>query len=104
MPEEEDNLDGGLGTLTIMADGTARFVGSFAGSEYLREESQDRRQESYTGLATPPASACHGNSTSDRELALQNDGDFERLRSQLPIWETEGARLVDTYYENVNWM
>ena len=109
LEEEEDDLDGGLGTLTIMADGEARFVGSFAGSEYLREESQEPRGEMPIGLATPPPSASHDSidsvdGTRARMLALQKDGEVERLRSQLPIWETEGAGLVETYYENVNWM
>ncbi|KAK8847607.1 hypothetical protein IAR55_005466 [Kwoniella newhampshirensis] len=44
--EEDDVLQGSFGTLTIGQEGQAKFVGSFAGSEYLREgeESDDEDQ------------------------------------------------------------
>lgn len=103
--DEEDNLAGGPGTLTITSEGRARFVGSFAGSEYLRQESQDRKPPS--GLATPPPSTTLGSFNPDdveRAGVPSAQIDVERLRAQLPVWETEGAALVDTYYENVNWM
>jgi hypothetical protein len=69
MDEEDDTVDSAFGTLTIGTEGQARFVGSFAGSEYLRVEADseggsDRSSPAQSGarfgearLATPPASA-----------------------------------------------
>ena len=92
--EEEGIVDGNHGTLTLLPSGQARFVGSFAGSEYLREELQEHKGRSeMTGIT---ASGTTDDCASGEELG--------KLRLLLPIWETEGAGLVETYWENVNWM
>jgi hypothetical protein len=70
MEEEDDTVDSAFGTLTIGTEGQARFVGSFAGSEYLRVEGDadghsDKGSPVQTGsrggqgmgMATPPATA-----------------------------------------------
>ena len=44
MQEEEDIIKGGLGTLTISPEGNSRFVGSFAGSEYLGQPQRDEEE------------------------------------------------------------
>ncbi|WVW78218.1 hypothetical protein I302_100169 [Kwoniella bestiolae CBS 10118] len=79
-PGEDDLVQGAFGTLTIGEEGQAKFVGSFAGSEYLREgdESDEEggspmitsnvqlgaptnngqtRQNQQPPLVTPPATA-----------------------------------------------
>jgi hypothetical protein len=106
MPEEDEILDGGLGTLTISSEGEARFVGSFAGSEYLRGEDEQGQD---TGLATPPTSAAaatFGPRTGMLDT-LGNAGtsfDLTHVRDHLPKWESEGRFLVDEYWSNVDWM
>ena len=72
-------------------------MGSFAGSEYLRAVEVDNMD---IGLATPPPSARD----LGPELPVGGSGGMERLREQLPVWETEGRLLVEVYWENVNWM
>jgi hypothetical protein len=94
-------------------------VGSFAGSEYLRDDSErdgevsvdgERLQTPVLGMRTPPATAGLGGWTG---IAMERDsmsgikgmsGDVEALRRLLPVWETEGKVLVESYWENVNWM
>ncbi|ODO07401.1 hypothetical protein L198_00980 [Cryptococcus wingfieldii CBS 7118] len=43
--EHEDRLEAAFGMLTIGKEGQAKFVGSFAGSEYLREEKESEDEE-----------------------------------------------------------
>jgi hypothetical protein len=92
----EDIVGGGLGTLTISKEGEARFVGSFAGSEYLREEEdgakgdqagsgqqatdntagrpqRSQRDGNDVGLVTPPATA-HQTVFSQDAPDLTSDG------------------------------
>jgi hypothetical protein len=127
--EEEDMVDGAYGTLTIGAEGEARFVGSFAGSEYLREgedrngESPEEQVEASISLRTPPAAARKEWHEHTQALHLEarpaNGGlpldailpygrgdsvDIESLREQLPDWCLEGRVLVESYWYNVNWM
>ena len=135
-------VESALGTLTIGVEGEAKFVGSFAGSEYLQEDNEEGDGDelrpgmkvemgSSSGrghqgnLDTPPTSAGVGwtrNSNRQREhgKAPYSDGaialldslspgskgkyDIEELRTRLPDWEEEGRALVDSYWENVNWM
>lgn len=122
MEDEDDRLEGGLGTLTISAEGKARFVGSFAGSEYLREGedsegsgdgSEDEKKRLGMGLATPPpsASVLHIQSAAPasgllKALTSRDEPflDIETLRHKLPDWETEGRALTESYWENVDWM
>lgn len=128
-------------------EGEAKFVGSFAGSEYLREgvEGDDdptggavdgiTKSEVNSpddgrvggGLETPPSSAALNwtglNQNQKREMskAAYADGalalhdsfvaaggsgkyDINKLRESLPDWEIEGRALVESYWENVNWM
>ncbi len=125
--EEEDAAENTLGTLTIGSEGEARFVGSFAGSEYLRDGEGDGGDGEYVedpvNLATPPFAA---NEQWTRQAESQprfaqthiemglldsivpgHSGsaiDIEALQDQLPEWETEGRMLVESYWENVNWM
>ena len=129
MIEEDDMVDdGAFGTLTIGIEGEARFVGSFAGSEYLREEedvdggiisSTDEVLQTPIVLATPPPTA-RGDWTgsirppkaayADSAMPPMPPGsrgssqEIETLRKQLPDWELEGKALVESYWENVNWM
>lgn len=114
MPEEPDeSFDGGLGTLTITAEGEARFVGSFAGSEYLQGEEQagQHHPQPGSGLATPPSSATAPRFLIGRPVGMldtlgmgQATIKLENLRDHLPNWEDEGRLLIETYWENVNWM
>jgi len=131
LPEEEDDIgEGAFGTLTIGSNGEAHFVGSFAGSEYLRDGDasqaeagspiqvstnlrgpSDNTQERWTTQAStmPLRTAWYG---SGRFLPLQPANllgglvkpDIKRLRQQLPDWEMEGRSMVESYWENVNWM
>ncbi|OWZ64278.1 hypothetical protein AYX15_03919 [Cryptococcus neoformans] len=73
-PEAEDELlQGAFGTLTIGHEGQAKFVGSFAGSEYLREG--EGSGDELTGSETDPGvlgeeNACGQNATEQRRQAL----------------------------------
>ncbi|KAK4683662.1 hypothetical protein P7C73_g6572, partial [Tremellales sp. Uapishka_1] len=127
--EEDDVVDSAFGTLTIGVEGEARFVGSFAGSEYLKEEEDDQVSSPDQLLSqpaaqeTPPASADDpwtkkttpkaaysesGQALHDSFLVAANGrsemSDIEALRERLPDWEKEGRDLVECYWENVNWM
>ncbi|WVQ91888.1 hypothetical protein IAS59_005693 [Cryptococcus gattii] len=135
---EDELLQGAFGTLTIGKEGQATFVGSFAGSEYLREEgSGDELVEPETGpnvvggenahghnatgqrqkaLAAPPATAEDRWSRNEPDSNLPRLGlysslfgggkvkhDLEKLRDELPDYDSEGKALVMSYWENVNW-
>ncbi|WVQ79861.1 hypothetical protein IAT38_001961 [Cryptococcus sp. DSM 104549] len=131
-PGEDDLLQGAFGTLTIGQEGQATFVGSFAGSEYLREgedsgDEIDARLQtplpgagiSNAGMATPPATAAGGQWTGDDRDGDELDAglglhsslfaggdvqfDLEALRKELPDYDREGRALVESYWENVNW-
>lgn len=113
-------------------------MGSFAGSEYLREEgSGDELVEPETGpdvlggenphgqnatgerqkaLAAPPATAESRCSRNEQDSSLPRLGlysslfeggevkhDLEKLRDELPDYDSEGKALVMSYWENVNW-
>ena len=99
-----------MGVLTISAEGEARFVGSFAGSEYLRDDENKETGVNATGLATPPSSATAPvfEDTDGTALEIlgfeQNEMTIEQFWQQLPDWETEGRFLVEMFWENVNWM
>jgi hypothetical protein len=118
--QPEEIVESTFGTLTIGSAGEARFVGSFAGSQYLGNEGEDKQDQ----LPTPPPSSVNGfqippiNLSQSAEyaqggLALQDSllaggagsvYDLEALRRQLPDWESEGQSLCQSYWENVNWM
>jgi len=133
--DEDDMVDSAFGTLTIGTEGQARFVGSFAGSEYLRQTGESQRPSpegspswGNTALETPPPSAngpfsAHDPSTTAKRnqkpiyatggIALADSfvaggtgglWDIDSLRAQLPAWEAEGRELVQSYWDNVNWM
>jgi hypothetical protein len=108
MQDEDEILEGALGTLTISGEGEARFVGSFAGSEYLREGDETAEGPVESGLVTPPASATAGSfdfrTTPFNPLGIASRADIDYLRTMLPDWESEGKQLVETYWEHVNWM
>lgn len=113
-------------------------MGSFAGSEYLREEgSGDELVEPETdpnvvggenaqghnamgrrkkALAAPPATAEGRWSRKEQDSDLHRQGlyssllwggevkhDLEKLRDELPDYDSEGKALVMSYWENVNW-
>ena len=110
--EEDDVVDSAFGTLTLGRGGHARYMGSFAGSEYLRsrggEDGQDEANRRGEVMMTPPH-ATEGLPMSS--IPLQMAGvqvrpgvDVEALRRQLPDWDTEGQALVKNYWLNVNWM
>jgi hypothetical protein len=118
--QPEEVVESTFGTLTIGSAGEARFVGSFAGSQYLGEEGEEKQGQ----LPTPPPSSGNGfqippiHQSQSAEyakggLALQDSllaggvgsvYDLDGLRRQLPHWETEGKALCESYWENVNWM
>ncbi|WVQ71091.1 hypothetical protein IAR50_000616 [Cryptococcus sp. DSM 104548] len=52
--EHEDRLEAAFGMLTIGKEGQAKFVGSFAGSEYLREEKEWEDEDTNDIRAGPP--------------------------------------------------
>lgn len=117
----EEVVDSAFGTLTIGTEGQARFVGSFAGSEYLREagggvedegeastnaeqgdnstrsESRNRRNEASLavagegGMFTPPSSANNPN------------GSFPAIqprptrRSAISPYASGGLALADSF-------
>lgn len=108
MPEgdHDDVVDSAFGTLTLGKGGQSRFVGSFAGSEYLRDTLGEG--ETGEGTATPPISAI-GMPMSSIPLAIvgmkvRPGVDVEALRRELPDRDGEGASLVKNYWVNVNWM
>ena len=120
--------DGAFGTLTINTGGEARFVGSFAGSEYLRDGVYDldgrsivdgsielaaptvidRDQGSGRTQGASPKAAYRDSALIILDSIAPVAGGFvcsiDALQCQLPDWETEGRMLVDSYWENVNWM
>ncbi|WWC86691.1 uncharacterized protein L201_001568 [Kwoniella dendrophila CBS 6074] len=129
---EDDLVKGAFGTLTIGEEGQAKFVGSFAGSEYLREGEESDEDDGHlltssiqlhtsintahtqSTYITPPSTATtQGNQShpSIDGLGLQfnsiNGGDnqlsLDQLKMELPDYELEGRALVDSYWENVNW-
>jgi hypothetical protein len=133
LPAEDEIIDSAFGTLTIGTEGEAKFVGSFAGSEYLRNgddgSEPDSPMEQRSGMqarqmgqtATPPASATDWGKRGEGPRAAYAEGglplmdsviagggsgtyDLEVLRKKLPDWETEGKGLVESYWDNVNWM
>ncbi|WRT64573.1 uncharacterized protein IL334_001505 [Kwoniella shivajii] len=88
---EDDLVQGAFGTLTIGEEGQAKFVGSFAGSEYLREGEESDGEGSPIAtsnvqlrgstnthgppLVTPPATAAgEWNQGHQTQNAYQNDG------------------------------
>ena len=104
-------------------------MGSFAGSEYLREEDEGSKEGSSSGgedgpenttsprnhLATPPPTAANRWTMNEDDqgriagLGISVTGthpmaDLRALRARLPVWEREGMMLVESYWENVNWM
>lgn len=124
--QTDDVVESGFGTLTIGDSGEARFVGSFAGSEYLRDGEEGGRDSANNGrLPTPPPTSVNGHQVpvppqikqtatyAEAGLALQDSFiaggvgsvyDLEALRAELPDWETEGRRLCESYWDNVSWM
>lgn len=120
----EELVESTFGTLTIGDAGEARFVGSFAGSEYLRDGEDGNRLSNNGRLPTPPPTSVGGFQVPLRQiqepatyaeggLALQDSFiaggigsvyDLEALRRELPDWENEGRRVCESYWDNVNWM
>lgn len=121
------------GTMTIGRAGESRFIGSFAGSEYLRTGSGSlpvdiqrdgggERRVVISGLATPPATAAMLNDSGfDVRLHSARSGpmtpgmrmggyaddrnaDVEELKMELPDWNSEGRDMVQNYWDNVSLM
>lgn len=124
-----DATAGAFGTLKIGTEGEAHFIGSFAGSEYLREEgaSSDPSTPSEGIRPGDPSyfnDAQAGPSTSraayaDTALRLHDafiaggvgiagaagaDYGIEALRNELPDLDMEGHAMLKAYWDNVNWM
>lgn len=101
---EEHMVDGAFGTLTIGTEGKAKFVGSFAGSEYLGEGEEDSGVNER--VLTPPLTAAGGWNMRDSpsDIPSVTGLDIEELRKLLPVWNTEGKMMMESYWENVNWM
>ncbi|CAK9785666.1 hypothetical protein CC85DRAFT_288374 [Cutaneotrichosporon oleaginosum] len=121
-----DAAAGAFGTLKIGTEGEAHFIGSFAGSEYLREEGQTsepntpsdhmRTSEFYdTQMAAPVSRAAY----SETALKLHDaflaggvgiagvagaDYNVDALRAELPDLDPEGYAILNVYWDNVNWM
>jgi len=116
----EEIVESTFGTLTIGSAGEARFVGSFAGSQYLGEEGEEKQGQlptppptSTNGFQIPPIRQSQSAEYAQGGLALQDSllaggagsvYDLDALRNLLPDWETEGNSLCGSYWENVNWM
>jgi hypothetical protein len=109
--ETEQEVDGTFGTLTIGPDGHAVFVGSGAGSEFLR------RDQAIMAPLTPLKPAYHGSLQDTPSSARSFDNpyrimpnsenpslSFERLRDALPDWDSEGRTLCESYWDNVSWL
>jgi hypothetical protein len=71
-------------------------------------EEAERLETPVIGLLTPPVTAglprWTGMNNVDMIGGKGIGGDVEGLRKRLPVWETEGKVLVESYWENVNWM
>jgi hypothetical protein len=119
--QPEEVVESTFGTLTIGSAGEARFVGSFAGSQYLGDEGEGEKQEPFptpppsstNGFQLPPINHSQSAESAEGGLALQDSllaggagsvYDLDALRRLLPDWETEGQSLCASYWENVNWM
>lgn len=88
------------GQLRMDEDGQTRYVGSLAGSVYLREDQDaDRRPTSLNGASDPGTGdilQAMGTPTLRRDPVAD-------ARSKLPPWK-EGRRMVEQYWEHVNWI
>lgn len=103
--DEKDAVDSAFGRLIIGQGGHSRFVGSFAGSEYLRTRAGD--VDELSDDQTPPAGV--GVPLSSVPLAasglrVQPGVNVDDLRRELPDWFGEGEALVKHYWDNVGWM
>lgn len=102
------------GSLSIGTGGETRYVGSLAGSAYLR----DRRSPPSAGSAYdagsagmalgggPPGSSGSANSGAGRQRRDVHGGGGDPLadlRSRLPPWD-EGRSMAEAYWDHVNWM
>lgn len=119
------NLDaaaGAFGTLKIGTEGEAHFIGSFAGSEYLRGEdggsdpstpSEVMRDPTY--FEPSPSRAAYAESALRLHDAFITGGvgvagaagadyNIDALRNDLPNWEMEAEKILESYWNNVNWM
>lgn len=123
-PDTDDVTDGAFGTLTINPEGEAHFIGSFAGSQYLRDDDDTTSSPStpsdFHAIVNAEAPAPDGTEQprtrrpayADGALALHdsflpggiNGADVDTLRDQLPDWDEEGRDLMESYWEHVNWM
>lgn len=121
-----DAAAGAFGTLKIGTEGEAHFIGSFAGSEYLREEGQTSEPNTpsdhmragevfYETQGAPVSRAAY----SETALRLHDsflaggvgiagaagaDYNVDALRAELPDLDREGYAILKVYWDNVNWM
>lgn len=121
-----DATAGAFGTLKIGTEGEAHFIGSFAGSEYLREEggsdpstpSEVMRDPLYFPDQTLGASTSRA-AYADSALRLHDafisggvgiagvagaDYNIDALRNELPDLDRDGHIILKSYWDNVNWM
>lgn len=114
--EDDDVVDSAFGTLTLGRGGHARYMGSFAGSEYLRDGrgegddgSNGPQRPPGAGLLLTPPHSNEGLPMSSLPLMMAGiqvrpGVNVEHMRRMLPDWDTEGQHLVKNYWLNVNWM
>lgn len=70
------------GSLSISSGGAARYVGSLAGSAYLRDRGDGKQKDKENGSSQRP---------------------LDYHYSRLPDWD-EGRGMIDAYWDHVNWM
>lgn len=88
------------GQLRMTEDGQTRYVGSLAGSVYLREENDKERRPSVNSPLTDDPSDLLRAALSTPSMRRDP---IAEARSKLPTWK-EGRRMVEQYWEHVNWM
>lgn len=107
-PSVDDVAEGVLGQLKISSEGVAHYVGPFAGSEYLcNEDGTSGRSSPDVGNGTAIHASAQGAYANLHDFivgSISTNYDLERLRAELPDWDTEGHDLLECYWENVNWM
>lgn len=90
------------GQLRMDEDGQTRYVGSLAGSVYLRDDDADRRP-SLNGASDPGAPGTSSDILQAMGTPTLRRDPVADARSKLPPWK-EGRRMVEQYWEHVNWM
>ncbi|BEI81882.1 hypothetical protein CcaverHIS002_0210420 [Cutaneotrichosporon cavernicola] len=111
-----DATVGAFGTLKIGTEGEAQFIGSFAGSEYLREEGQTSEPTTpsdhmragdpkfYEMQGAPVPRAAYSETALRLHDAFLAGGRWHRWRGCSPTSTVRGYAIIKVYWDNVNWM